>query len=103
MFSTVVVWVKLMMAQSIVLGKVLCYTLYVLQGPSWQSRFLKFTQMDESQNLLKSSFDIMRFGILLPKLFLTTVRKNCSKGQLISKQNCRAITSPTKQMLDFYF
>ena len=26
-----------------------------------------------------------------------------SKGQLISKQNCRAITSPKKQTLDFYF
>ena len=25
------------------------------------------------------------------------------KGQLISKQNSRAITSPTKQTLDFYF
>ena len=25
------------------------------------------------------------------------------KGQLISKQNCRAITSPKKQTLDFYF
>ena len=49
MFSTVVVWVKLMMAQSIVLGKVLCYTLYVLQGPSWQSRFFKLTMMDERQ------------------------------------------------------
>ena len=26
-----------------------------------------------------------------------------TKGQLISKQNCRAITSPKKQTLDFYF
>ena len=25
------------------------------------------------------------------------------KGQLISKQNCRAINSPKKQTLDFYF
>ena len=32
-------------------------------------------------------------------------QKSCSftKGQLISKQNCPAITSPKKQTLDFYF
>ena len=26
-----------------------------------------------------------------------------AKGQLISKQDCRAITSPKKRTLDFYF
>ena len=30
-------------------------------------------------------------------------RKILSKGQLISKQNCQAITSSKKQTLDFYF
>ena len=63
MFSTVVVWVKLMMAQSIVLGKVLCYTLYVLQGLSWQTRFLKLTMMGESKILLEGDFDIMRLDV----------------------------------------
>ena len=28
---------------------------------------------------------------------------NETKGQLISKQNCRAITSSKKQTLEFYF
>ena len=34
--------------------------------------------MGESKILLEGDFDIMRFGILLPKLFWPTVRRNCS-------------------------
>ena len=40
--------------------------------------------------------DATEFYKKLPPMVLT-------KGQLISKQNCRAITFPKKQMLDFYF
>ena len=46
-------------------------------------------------------FELLLFlmtGILLPKFFCPSVRKICSKGQLISKQDFRAITSPKKRM-----
>ena len=46
-------------------------------------------------------FELLLFlmtGILLPKFFCPSVRKICSKGQLISKQDFRAITSPKKRI-----
>ena len=85
------VWVKLMMAQSIVLGKVLCYTLYVPQGPSWQSRFLKLTMIDESQILLKCSSDMMRLDILC---YYNQVLCFCYPLVSIKKKNNFAMRNP---------
>ena len=41
--------------------------------------------------------------LTLHKIFYDSGWCIFAKGQLISKQNCRAITSPKKQTLDFYF
>ena len=71
-----------------------------MEFPNFEATFLKKYEIFQC---FKQTFCLV-FPVIVSDLgnvYLLVLFK--AKGQLISKQNCRAIHSPKKQTLDFYF